>query len=161
MSVSWTTTIRGAIRFVSPLLYGAICVAVFAALVAVATSTAVVRLLEALPGGFYLFENPILSVVLLLLACAITFALPDLTIYKLEGSRSLGLKDHARHCALLYAGIVFVLCVLLVVSDMQPGMLRYDLGLAVCAVAVYGILVDAVVVLLKRHLTGAQLGDAS
>jgi hypothetical protein len=135
-------------------------VAVFATLVGVASSTAVVRLLEALPGGFYLFENPILSVVLLLLACAITFALADLTIYKLEGPRSLGLGDHARHCALLYAGIVFVLCVLLVVSDMQPGMFQYDLGLAVCAVAVYGILVDAVVVLLKRRLTRAQLGDA-
>jgi predicted neutral ceramidase superfamily lipid hydrolase len=144
------------IRFVSPLLYGAICVAVFVTLVGVASSTAVVRLLEALPGGFYLLENPILSVVLLLLACAITFALPDLTIYKLEGSRSLGLKDHARHCALLYAGIVFLLCVLLVVSDMQPGMLQYDLGLAVCAVAVYGILVDAMVVFSKRRFTRAQ-----
>ena len=81
-------------------------------------------------------------------------------IYRLEGARSLGLRDHARHCALLYAGIVFVLCVLLVVSDMQPGMLQYDLGLAVCAVAVYGILVDAVVVPLKRRLTRALLGDA-
>jgi hypothetical protein len=159
--VSSTTTIRGAIGYVSPLLYGAICVAVFVTLVGVVSSTAVVRLLEALPGGFYLFESPILSVVLLLLACAIMFALPDLTIYKLEGSRSLGLGDHARHCALLYAGIVFVLCVLLVVSDMQPGMLQYDLGLAVCAVAVYGILVDAMVVFSKRRLTRAQHGGAS
>jgi hypothetical protein len=161
LSVSSTATIRGLIRFVSPLLYGATCVAVFVTLVGVVSSTAVVRLLETLPGGFYLFENPILSVVLLLLACAIMFALADRTIYRLEGSQNLGLRDHARHCALLYAGIVFVLCVLLVVSDMQPGMLQYDLGLAVCAVAVYGILVDAMVVFSKRRFTRAQLGDAS
>ena len=158
MSVSSTATIRGVIRFVSPLLCGAICVAVFVTLVGVAASTAVVRLLEALPSGFYLFENPILSVVLLLPACAIMFALPALTIYKLEGSRDLGLGDHARHCALLYAGIVFGLCVLLVVSGMQPGMLQYDLGLAVCAVAVHRILVGAVVVFSKRRFTRAQPG---
>jgi hypothetical protein len=41
---------------------------------------------------------------------------------------------------------------------MQPGMLQYDLGLAICAVAAYGILVDAMVVFSKRRFTRAQPG---
>ncbi len=153
------TTVRDAARFVSPLLYGASCVFVFVAGAFVASSTAVVLLLEALPGGSYLLENAVLSAVLLIVACTLMFAVLDLTTYRLEGSRRPGLRDHARHCTLLYAGIALVLCALLTILDLEAGMLQYDLGLALCAVAAYGILVDAVVALSMRRLTRTQPRD--
>jgi len=157
LSLSSTTTVR----FVSPLLYAAGCASVLVAGVSVATSPAVVRLSEALPGSSYLFENVVLLVVLLLLLCALLFAVLDLTLYRLERSQSsLGLKDHARHCALLYAGVAFVLVVLFAILNLEAGMLQYDLELALCAVAAYGILVDAGVVLSMRRLTRAQPGGA-
>jgi hypothetical protein len=158
LSLSSTTTVRGATRFVSPLLYGAGCVSVFMTGVVLAASPAVVRLSEALPGSSYLFENVALPVVLLLLFCALLFAVLDLTLYRLEQSQSLGLRDHARHCALLYAGIALVLVVLLAILDLEAGMLQYDLGLVLCAVAAYGILVDAGVVLSMRRLTRVRPG---
>jgi ATP/ADP translocase len=160
LSLSSTTTVRNATRFVSPLLYAAGCASVLVAGVSVATSAAVVRLSEALPGSSYLFENVVLLVVLLLLLCALLFAVLDLTLYRLERSQSLGLKDHARHCALLYAGVAFVLVVLFAILNLEAGMLQYDLELALCAVAAYGILVDAGVVLSMRRLTRAQPGGA-
>ena len=159
MSLSSTRTVRGATRFVSPLLYGAGCVSVFVTGV-LATSPAFMRLSEALPGSSYLFENVALLVVLLLLFCALLLAVLDLTLYRLERSQNLGLRDHARHCALLYAGIAFVIVVLFAILHLDAGMLQYDLGLALCAVAAYGILVDAGVVLSMRRLTRAQPGGA-
>jgi len=160
LSLSSVTTVRGAIRFVSPLLYGASCVCVFVAIIVVATSPAVARYFDALPGSSYVFENVALVVVLLLLVCALLFAVLDLALYGLERLRRPVPKDHLRHCALLYAGIVFVSVVLFAASDLQARMLQYGLGFAVCAVAAYGILVDAVVVLLKRRFARAQPGDA-
>ena len=127
--------------------------------VVLATSPGVVRLSEALPGSSYLFENVAFPVVLLLLFCALLLAVLDVTLYKLEQSQSIGLRDHARHCALLYAGIALVLVVLLALSDPEAGMLQYDLGLALCAVAACGILVDAGVVLSMRRPTRARPGD--
>ncbi len=158
MSLSSTTTVRGATRFVSPLLYGAGCVFAFVTGVVLATSPAFVRLSEALPGNSYLFENVVLLLVLLLLFCALFLAVVDLTLYRLERSQNLGLRDHARHCALLYAGIALVLVVLLAILELEAGMLQYDLGLALCAVAAYGVLVDAGVVLSMRRLTRTQPG---
>ena len=158
MSLSSTTTVRGATRFASPLLYEAGCVSVFVTGVVLATSPAVVRLSEGLPGSSYLFENVTLLVILLLLFCALLLAVLDLTLYRLEQSQSPGLRDHARHCALLYAGIALVLVVLLAILDLEAGMLQYDLGLALCAVAAYGILVDAAVVLSRRRLTRVRPG---
>lgn len=160
MNSSLMTTIRNVTRLASPVLYGSSCVVVFVGGVVVAFSPAVVRYSEALPGSSYLFESAALAVVLLLLACALLFAAPGLAIYGLERLQSPGLKDHVRHCALLYAGILFVGVVLLTLPDFQAGMLQYDLGLAVCAVAAYGILVDAGVVLSKRRSTCVQLGGA-
>jgi hypothetical protein len=151
--------IRNVIRFVSPLLYGAGCVFVFALGVFVATSPAVVRLSEALPGRSYVFGNLAIALVLLLLVCTPLFAVFDLTLYRLEELQSLGLRDHARHCAMVYAGIAFVF-VLLVVSDLETGMLQYDMGLALCAIAAYGVLVDAGVMLSMRRLARAQPGGA-
>ena len=127
--------------------------------VVLATSPGVVRLSEALPGSSYLFENVAFPVVLLLLFCALLLAVLDVTLYKLEQSQSIGLRDHARHCALLYAGIALVLVVLLALSDPEAGMLQYDLGLALCAVAAYRILVDAGGVLSMRRPTRARPGD--
>jgi hypothetical protein len=160
LSLSSTTTVRSATRFVSPLLYAAGCASVLVAGVSVATSPAVVRLSGALPGSSYLSENVVLPVVLILLLCALLFAVLDLTLYRLEWSQGLGLKDHARHCALLYAGVAFVLVVLFAILNLEAGMLQYDLELALCAVAAYGILVDAGVVLSMRRLTRAQPGGA-
>jgi hypothetical protein len=157
--LSSTTTVRGAKRFVSPLLYGAGCVFAFVTSVVLATSPAFVRLSEALPSNSYLFENVVLLVVLLLLFCALLLAVVDLTLYRLGPAQNLGLRDHARHCALLYAGIALVLVVLLAILELEAGMLQYDLGLALCAAA-YGILVDAGVVLSMRRLTRTQPGGA-
>ena len=156
--MSPTTTVRGATRLVSPLLYGAGCVSVFVTGVVLATSPAAVRLSEALPGSSYLFENVALLGALLLLFCALLLAVLDVTLYSLEQSQSLGPRDHARHCALLYAGIALVLVVLLASLDLEAGMLQYDLGFALCAVAAFGILVDARVVLSMRRLTRARPG---
>jgi hypothetical protein len=146
--------------FVSPLLYGAGCASVFVIGVIVATSPAVVRPSEALPGSSYLFENMAIGFVLLPLVCTLSFAVLDLTLYRLEQSQSFGLKDHVRHCVVLYAGIAFVFVVLLAILNLEAGMLQYDLGLALCAIAAYGILVDAGVVLSMRRLTGTQPGGA-
>jgi hypothetical protein len=123
-------------------------------------SPTVVRYLDVLPGSSHLLENAALAVVLFLV-CALLFAVLDLALYGLEGLQRPGLKDHVRHCALLYAEIVFVIVVLLANPDLKAGMLQYDLGLAVCAVGAYGILVDGVVVFLMRRLTRAQIGGAT
>ena len=161
--MSPTATVRNAIRFVSPLLYGAVCVSVCVTGVVLATSPAVVRLSEALPGSSYLFENVAFVVVLLLLFCALLLAVLEVTLYRPEQSQSIGLRDHARHCTLLYAllytGITLVLVVLLAILALQAGMLQYDLGLTLCAVAACGILVDAGVVLSMRRPTRARPGD--
>lgn len=155
------TAVQNAIRFVSPLLCGASCVSVFVAIVIVAGSPAVVRYFDALPGSSYLFENAALAVVLFLLVCALLFAVLDLALYGLERLQRPVLRDHIRHCALLYAGIVLVFVTLIAIPGLQAGMVQFDLGLVVCAVAVYAILVDAGVVLLKRRLTRVRLGGAS
>ena len=161
MSLSSTTTVRGATRFVSPLLYGAGCVFAFVTGVVLATSPAFVRLSKALPGNSYLFEHVVLLVVLLPLFCALLLAVVDLTLYRLGRSRNLGLRDRARYCALLlYAGIALVLVVLLAILELEAGTLQYVLGLALCAAAAYGILVDAGVVLSMRRLTRTQPGGA-
>jgi hypothetical protein len=161
LSLSSTTTVRGAAtRFVSPLLYGAGCVFAFVTGVVLATSPAFVRLSEALPGNSYLFEHVVLLVVLLLLFCALLLAVVDLTLYRLGRSQNLGLRDRARYCALLYAGIALVLVVLLAILELEAGTLQYDLGLALCAAAAYGILVDAGVVLSMRRLTRTLPGGA-
>jgi hypothetical protein len=170
--LSPTATVRNAARFVSPLLYGAgcasVCVSVCVAGVVLATSPAVVRLSEALPGSCsYLFENVAFLVVMLLLFCALLLAVLDVTLYRAEQSQSIGLRDHARHCTLLYArhctllytGIALVLVVLLAILELQAGMLQYDLGLTLCAVAACWILVDAGVVLSMRRPTRARPGD--
>jgi hypothetical protein len=156
--LSSTTTVRGATRFVSTLLYGTGCVSVFVTGVVLAASPAVVRLSEALPGSSYLFEHAALLVVLLLLFCALLLAVRDVTLYRLEQVQSIGLRDHARHCALPYAGIALLFVVLLAILDLEAGKLQYDLGLALCAVVAYGILVDAGVVLSIRRLTRARPG---
>ena len=160
MITSSTPAVRRTFRFVSPLLYAAGCVSVFVLIVFVASSTAVARSLDALSEASYLFENVALVVVLLFVVCALSFTVLDLVLYGLEWLRNPMLKDHLRHCALLYAGTVFVLLIL-TASNLQTGMLQYDLGLAVCALATCGILADAVVVLLMRRLTRAQRGGAS
>ena len=82
-------------------------------------------------------------------------------LLRLEGSRRPGLSDHARHCGLLYAGTTFVAVFLLAYPGLQPGNLQYDAGFAVCAVAVYGILVDALAMLLMRRSIRTQLGGAT
>jgi hypothetical protein len=120
-----------------------------------------VRYFDALPGSSYLFENAALAVVLFLLVCALLFAVLDLALYGLERLQRPVLRDHIRHCALLYAGIVLVFVTLIAIPGLQAGMVRFDLVLVVCAVAVYAILVDAGVVLLKRRLTRVRLGGAS
>jgi hypothetical protein len=158
--LSSMTTVRSAIRALSPLLYGRSCVAVFVVTVLIALSPAVVRYLDALPGGSHLVENPALALVLLLLICTLLFAVLDQVLYGLERLQRPGLIDHARHCALLYEEIVFVFVVLLTIPDLQAGMLQYDLGFALCAVGAYGIVVDGAVVLLKRRLARAQPGGA-
>jgi hypothetical protein len=132
----------------------------FVLIVFVASSTAVARSLDALPAASYLFENVALAVILLVVVCALSFTVLDLALYRLERLRSPVLKDHLRRCALLYAGIVFVLLIL-TFSILQTGMLQYDLGLAVCVLAASGILVDAAVVLSMRRLTRAQRGGTS
>ena len=157
--MSPTTTVRNATRFVSPLLYGAVCVSVCVTGVVLATSPAVVRLSEALPGSSYLFENVAFLVVSLFLFCALLLAVLEVTLYRPEQSQSIGLRDHARHCTLLYTGITLVLVVLLAILELQAGMLQYDLGLTLCAVAACGILVDAGVVLSMRRPTRARPGD--
>jgi hypothetical protein len=157
---SATPAVRRTLRFVSPLLYGAGCVSMFVLIDFVVSSTAVSRSLDALPGASYLFENVALAVVLLVVVCALSFTVLDLALYGLERLRSPVLKDHLRHCALLYAGVVFVLLVL-TASNLQAGMLQYDLGFAVCVLATSGILVDAAVVLLMRRPTRVQRGGTS
>ena len=132
----------------------------FVLIVFLAYSTAVARSLDALPGASYLFENVALAVVLTVVVCVLSFTVLDLALYGLERVRSPVLKDHLRHCALLYAGVVLVLLIL-TASNLQTGMLQYDLGLAVCALAASGILVDAAVVLLMRRLTRVQPGGTS
>jgi hypothetical protein len=155
-----TIAVRGTIKFVSPLVYAAGCVSMFVLFVFVASSTAVARSLDAVPGASYLFENVALAVVLPFVVYALSFTVLDFMLYGLERLQSPMLKDHLRHCALLYMGTVFVLLVL-TASNLQTGMLQYDLGLAVCALATCGILADAAVVLLMRRLTRAQHGGAS
>lgn len=158
--MSSVTMVRNALRVVSPLLYVAGYVLVFAAAVIVATSPEVARRFDTLPGSSYFVENMALAVVLLLLVCTVLFALLDLALYGMERLQRPVIEDHLRHCALLYAGIVFVFIVL-ALSNLEADMMQYGLALAVCAVAAYGVLVDAIVVLSKRRFAHAQPGGAA
>ena len=146
MSLSSMTAVRSAIRLLSPLLYATSCVSVCVVIVLIV---------------IHLIENVALAVALLVLACALLFAVLDLALYGLERLPNPGLKDHARHCALLYAEIVFVFVILLATPDLRAGMLQYDVGFAVCALGAFGILVDGAVVSLMRHLTRPQLGGVT
>ena len=153
MSVSSTTTIRGAVRFVSPLLYVAGCASVLV--------VGLVLAFTPLPGGSRLFEHVVIAVIVVFLVCALLLTGIDLTLHKVERAWGPGLRDHTRHCALLYAGSAFVLVFLLTYPDLEAGVLQRDLGVAFCAFAAYGTLVEGVVVFLKRRFGGAQPGDAS
>jgi hypothetical protein len=127
--------------------------------VVLTTSPGVVRLSEALPASSYLFENVASLVVLLLPFYALLLAVPGVMLYKPEQSQSIELRDHAWHYwALLYAGLALVLVVLLAIPDPEAGMLQHDPGLALCAVAAYGIMVDTGVVLSMRRPARARPG---
>jgi uncharacterized membrane protein len=87
----------------------------------------------------------------LLVAGALVFVLSSMLLTRLERLRAPKALDHVRHCMWLYMGLV-VLGITLVASYDTLGLsLGYGLGVALFFVAVYAILLNALVVFAMRR----------
>jgi hypothetical protein len=82
-------------------------------------------------------------------------------LLRLERLPEPGLRDHVRHCALLYTGIAIVCAFLLAYPGLRAGNLQYDAGITVCAAALCAILLNATVVFSMRRINRTRHRSAA
>lgn len=128
---------------VSPILYGAGAVSVF---------VVPVLLFVVLGGPIFGYVEVLGYLSGLLLVGSLILVLLDVGLARLEGLRSPGIRDHLRHCAVLYAGLM-PLGVFVVFSYNGPSCCTQSSIAAILSLAVvYAAAVDASTIYILARL---------
>lgn len=150
---------RYIIKAATPVLYALGCVPVF---LGVFLSVALLEnslWLGELTGLYYVGD--LVAIVALFLIGGLVFGLLGVGALRIERLRRPAFLDHLRHCALIYAGLLFSGFILFISYESQAGGLGYAYGIATFAIGTYAVFVNALVLFLSwRHLNQAEIGGA-
>ncbi|MGF1470339.1 MAG: hypothetical protein ACFB50_01195 [Rubrobacteraceae bacterium] len=137
------------IRIITPLLYAVSCAPVF---LGILLSVALLEnnlWLSELTGLYYVGD--LVAVVAMFMIGGLVFGLLAAGIFRVERLQEPNFLDHLRHCALLYAGLLFSVFVLFISYESQAGGLGYAYGVAIFVIGAYAASIDALMLLLKRR----------
>lgn len=148
---------RYIIRSATPVFYALGCVPVFLGVFLLVALLENSLWLSELTGLYYVGD--LVGIVATFLIGGLVFGLLGIGILRLERLRRPAFLDHLRHCALIYAGLLFSGFILFISYESQAGGLGYAYGIAVFAIGAYAALVNALILFLsRRRLSYAESG---
>jgi hypothetical protein len=96
-------------------------------------------------------NGDVVAAITVLFVDFIVFGALSRALIWLEQLRIPTVSDHLRHCALIYAGLLLLLFILVASYESQAGGLGYGLGIVVFVIGAYAAFLDASILFLNRR----------